>query len=200
LSNINDYIKDRLDEQRSWYAAKAAYNKSRYRIFQIIVIVASAIIPVINLTSGWGTNTNQDAIHAALLTTSIISAGVTIIIAFTQMEKYFETWVLYRTTAEALRREKFLFENSCAVYYNLAEVDKNRLLVERVEAMLSSENSKFFAFQQQTRQQSVQGTTEQQKQGTATATTEQQKQGTATATTEQQKQGTATTEQQKQGK
>jgi hypothetical protein len=195
LSNISDYIKDRLDDQRSWYADKAAYNKSRYRIFQIIVIVASAIIPVINLTSGWAELGTGGAAHAALLTTSIISAGVTIILAFSQMEKYFETWVLYRTTAEALRREKFLFENNCAVYSNLAEVDKNRLLVERVEAMLSSENSKFFAFQQQTKQQSVESTTEQQKQGTAS--TEQQKQGTAS--TEQQKQGTASTEQQKQG-
>jgi hypothetical protein len=32
----------------SWYEAKAAYNKSRYRMFQIIVIVASVIITVNN--------------------------------------------------------------------------------------------------------------------------------------------------------
>ena len=105
--------------------------------------------------------TDNNVTHGALLTTSVISAGVAIIISFSQMEKYFETWILYRTTAESLRREKFLFQNSCANYYNLSEVDKNRLLVERVEAMLSSENSKFFAFQQQIRQlqqQSSQGT------------------------------------------
>jgi uncharacterized protein DUF4231 len=68
------------------------------------------------------------------------------------MEKYFETWILYRTTAEALRREKLLFQNDTAPYFNLDEPNKNRRLVERVEAMLSSENSKFFAFQQQTRE------------------------------------------------
>jgi Protein of unknown function (DUF4231) len=150
LSNINDYLKDRLEEQRSWYAAKSSFNKSRYRLFQIITIIASAAIPVINLTSGWGDSGTQ---HGALLATSIISAGVAIVIAFTQLEKYFETWILYRTTAESLKREKFLFQNNCGEYSNLAEVDKNRLLVERVEAMLSSENSKFFALQQQARQQ-----------------------------------------------
>lgn len=56
----------------------------------------------------------------------------------------------------------------------MSEPDRNRLLVERVEAMTSSENSKFFAFQQQTREMQQQGPT-QQKQGT---TTEQQKQYT----------------------
>ena len=87
-----------------------------------------------------------------MLASSIISAGVAVIVAIGQMEKYFETWILYRTTAEALKREKFLFQNSCAQYSNLSEPDKNRLLVERVEAMTSSENSKFFAFQQQTKE------------------------------------------------
>ena len=150
MSNINDYLKDRLEDQRNWYAAKSAYNKSKYRRFQIIVIIASATIPIINLASGWSQDTFT--VHGALLTTSIISAAVAIIIAFTQMEKYFETWILYRTTAEALNREKYLFQNGCAEYSNLSEPVKNKLLVERVEAMLSSENSKFFAFQQQTRQ------------------------------------------------
>ena len=121
----------RLEEQRSWYAAKSAFNKSRYRLFQIITIIASAAIPVINLTSGWGDSGTQ---HGALLATSIISAGVAIVIAFTQLEKYFETWILYRTTAESLKREKLLFQNNCGEYSNLAEVDKDRLLVERVEA------------------------------------------------------------------
>ena len=190
MAAIDNYIKERLDDQRSWYAQKAAFNKSRYRTFQIIAIVATAIIPVINLTSGW--SLDSGAQRAALLASSIISAGVAIIIAISQMEKYFETWILYRTTAEALKREKFLFQNGCAQYSNLSEPDKNRLLVERVESMTSSENSKFFAFQQQTREMQQQQGPMQQKQGT---TPEQQKQGT---TPEQQKQGT-TPEQQKQG-
>ena len=72
MSNINDYLKDRLEEQRNWYAAKSDYNKSRYRRYQIIVIIASATIPIINLASGW--SQEQYTEHAALLTTSMISA------------------------------------------------------------------------------------------------------------------------------
>ncbi|HEY7572904.1 MAG TPA: DUF4231 domain-containing protein [Nitrososphaeraceae archaeon] len=166
MAAIDNYIEERLDDQRSWYAQKAAFNKSRYRTFQIIAIIATAIIPVINLTSGWSLDSVTQ--RAALLASSIISAGVAIIIAISQMEKYFETWLLYRTTAEALKRERFLFQNSCAQYSNLSEPDKNRLLVERVEAMTSSENSKFFAFQQQTRVMQQQQSPTQPKQGTTT--------------------------------
>ena len=141
--NISSYIKERLDDQISWYEKKSAYNKIRFRITQIIIIIAGAIIPIINLSVPKGSEEN------ALLTTAILGSIVTIVAAFSQMEKYFETWILYRTTVEALKREKFLYANDAANYSNLKDEDKNRLLVERVEVLLSSENSKFFALQQQ---------------------------------------------------
>ena len=43
------YISERLDDQISWYGIKSGYNKLRFRICQLIVIVASAVIPIINL-------------------------------------------------------------------------------------------------------------------------------------------------------
>jgi hypothetical protein len=88
-----------------------------------------------------------------LITSAILGSIITIITAFTQMEKYFETWTLYRATEESLRREKLLFISSSGEYSNLTEIDKNKHLVERVEALLSSESSKFFTLQQQQQQQ-----------------------------------------------
>ena len=126
MSDINTFIKDRLNGQRDWYAAKARFNRSRYQTFQIIVIVATAIIPLVNLTSGW---TNDPANQRdALLATAIISASVAVITAFTQMERYHETWILYRTTAETLEREKILFQNNCREYSKLSEPDRSLAL------------------------------------------------------------------------
>ena len=88
---------------------------------------------------------------AALFVSSVLSSVIVVVTAFLQMEKYFENWILYRTTTEALKREKILYENNAGEYATLNEVEKNRTLVERVEAMLSSENAKFFALQQQSR-------------------------------------------------
>ena len=83
--------------------------------------------------------------------TAILGGVITIVTALSQMDAYFETWVLYRTTGEALKRERFLYINNAADYSCLAGEAKNKLLVERVEAMLSSENSKFLSLQQQGR-------------------------------------------------
>jgi hypothetical protein len=146
------YISERLDEQISWYGKKSAYNKLRFRICQLIIIVASAVIPIINL----GIPLTQGNPYHALGITAILGAIITIVTALSQLDTYFETWVLYRTTAEALKRERFLYLNSAADYSGLPGEAKNKLLVERVEAMLSSENSKFLSLQQQARQQSEQ--------------------------------------------
>jgi hypothetical protein len=148
LSNTEEYVRNRLDDQIKWYSEKSAFNKSRYRLFQVVIIIASGTIPILNLTV---TAFKADAQHAALFTSSILGSIITIITAFLQMEKYFDNWILYRTTAESLKREKILFQNNAGEYSNLNESEKNRILVERVEAMLSSENAKFFASQQQSR-------------------------------------------------
>jgi hypothetical protein len=51
---------------------------------------------------------------------------------------------LYRTSAELLKKEKYFFESSVGEYSNLNDVDKNKLLVERVESIVSAETSKYF--------------------------------------------------------
>ena len=147
---LSPYINERLDDQISWYGKKSAYNKLRFRICQFIIIVASALIPIINLGIPL---TEVDPIQV-LRITAILGGVITIVTALSQMDAYFETWVLYRTTGEALKRERFLYINNAADYSGLAGEEKNKLLVERVEALLSSENSKFLSLQQQGRQQS----------------------------------------------
>jgi uncharacterized protein DUF4231 len=188
LSNTEEYIKGRIDDQMKWYSEKSAFNKSRYRLFQIVIIIASALIPIINLTASAFDIWWQ---HAALIITAFLGSIITVITAFLQMERYFDNWILYRTTLESLKREKILFHNNAGEYANLSENDKNRVLVERVEAMLSSENAKFLTLQQQSRPQSIpqeqqQPTTKPQEQQQPTTKPQEQQQPT-TKPQEQQK-------------
>jgi hypothetical protein len=55
---------------------------------------------------------------------------------------------LYRTTAEILKKEKYLFVNRAGDYYGLTENDRNKLFVERIESVVSSETSKYFTIHQ----------------------------------------------------
>jgi hypothetical protein len=153
LSDVDHYIKSRLDDQIQWYEQKASTSKLRYGELQKIIIIASGIIPLVSL----GASALGDWWKLiGLLISAILGCIITIATAFTEMEKYFESWILYRTTAESLRREKLLFLNDAGEYSDLSGSVKNKALVERVELMLSSETSKFFAVQQQKRQQEQQ--------------------------------------------
>ncbi len=57
-----------------------------------------------------------------------------------QLFQWQTNWVLYRSTTEALKHEKFLFL-SCAGPY--ATTDRLQVLVERVEGLVSQEHAKW---------------------------------------------------------
>jgi len=72
------YVTQRLDDQISWYGKKAAYNKLRFRVCQIIIIVAGAVIPIINL----GMPNTSDNYSIALGTNAILGGVITINVLF----------------------------------------------------------------------------------------------------------------------
>jgi len=59
---------------------------------------------------------------------------------------------IQETTTELLKKEKYFFENSAGEYSKLEEEEKNKLLVERVEGIVSSETSKYFTVHQPQKQ------------------------------------------------
>lgn len=135
MSTAEQYITERLDEQVKWYSKKAGENKIRFHASQIIIIVAGILIPIVNL---FETPSTIGLISSILGGVVIITAGIL------QLQKSQENWVLYRSTAEMLKKEKQLYLNSVGNYANIADEDKHKLLVERVETIISSENTKFF--------------------------------------------------------
>ena len=89
-----NYEDVRLDEQLKWHSRKARQNKLRYRFYQITIMIISAIIPLVNLIEIPAIDTETRIIS------SILGAAILIITGLTQLEKYQENWIIYRTTAE----------------------------------------------------------------------------------------------------
>ncbi len=71
-----------------------------------------------------------------LLISSIISSIIGFTAALSQLNKYYELWLDYRSTLELLKREKSLYQNSAGGYFNLSNIDKKRILVDKVEELL----------------------------------------------------------------
>ncbi len=131
-----DYKANRLEEQINWHSKKARHNKFKFRLCQIIILCVSASIPIINAVQ-----IENIQIH---IISSIFGGIIVVVTGVTQLEKYQENWILYRTSTELLKKEKFFFENNVGEYSSLEEVEKNKLLVERVESIVSAETSKYF--------------------------------------------------------
>ena len=136
MSDKDNYIKDRLEEQQKWYERKASENKTKHHILQIIIISSGALIPIIN-------SIPYSDIGVRIIS-SILGGIVIVITGMIQLKKYQENWIQYRTTEEILKKEKFLYLNSAGEYSNLDEEEKHQLLVERTESVISNQNVNFF--------------------------------------------------------
>ena len=134
--NFN-YLEERLEEQRKWHSSKATMNKKRYYTTEIITLTTGSLIPVINVLNFPGP---VRLISALLAATGVISAGIA------KLCKYQENWLNFRAVAEALKREKELYEHQIGDY-ELDSGKRQKLLVERVEEILASTTAKFISIQ-----------------------------------------------------
>lgn len=132
-----DYLQGRLKEQLDYHSTQSKQNKKRFYALQFVIIITSALVPIVNVIIPGG-----DLLR---LTSSILGGIIIVITAVMQLHKYQENWILFRTTQELLKKEKFLYLNDAGDYAGLDPAEKKRLLVERVESLVSSETSKYFA-------------------------------------------------------
>lgn len=127
------YLKDRYDDQVDWYNGKAVTNQAIYRRMQWATLVLAAITPVLIELRLESWLAHVPAVIAALV--AILTAGLK---AF----KFEEHWINYRTTCETLRKEKHFYDWGLEGY-DIAKdpKEKQALFVERVENLISRENT-----------------------------------------------------------
>ncbi len=137
-----EYLENRLDDQINWYDRKSTQNQKTFKRLQIILIVAAASIPFIS-----GYVDDLKYLQYLLGGIGVLIAAITGILS---LYKFQETWTAYRTTCESLRHEKYLYLTKTNPY-----VGKNafNLLVQRVEMLISKENSSWAEIMQKTEEQ-----------------------------------------------
>ena len=77
-------------------------------------------------------------------------ALIALLEAIQQLKQYSTLWVTYRSTAENLKHEKFLFLSAAGPYRGLSEAERLIQLAERVEERVSTENANWFRDTQRT--------------------------------------------------
>jgi len=126
---FNDYLRTRYQKETDWYDKKAIWNHRAYEILQwaaIILSASTAVLVVIgNGPLKW------------------VAVGIAVLVAISTSAlktfKYQENWINYRTTCETLRKEFHYYEAGIHGYEDAR--DREALFVDRVESLISRENT-----------------------------------------------------------
>lgn len=129
--NEQQYLEERLEDQRNWYDKKSQYSQRWYKRLRIAQIVCAALIPLLlGLSHKFGL--------IITISTGLLGVLVTICIGINSLCKFHENWIQYRTTAEQLKHEKHLYLTHTTPYDS---TNRFETLVLRVENLISRENS-----------------------------------------------------------
>ena len=142
--STDDPIQKRLEDQLAWYSQKSRAARSAFKRIKVTEIVAAALIPFLT-----GQITKQVFPEVSYLIGGL-GVLITVLEGILHLNQYQENWTSYRNTAEALKHEKFLFLAEAGPYAGAA--DARAMLAERVEGLLSQENSQWVATAQKSAQ------------------------------------------------
>jgi hypothetical protein len=134
-SNIS--ASETLAQRSEWYGQRAHHNRSVYVLLKGMQIVCAAAIPVVSVAG---------PANVQRWTTATLGALVGIFEGFIQLGQYQQNWLTFRATREALKREEFLFSAKAGPYSGVQDPDT--LYVNRCDAIISGENTKWLSSQE----------------------------------------------------
>jgi hypothetical protein len=119
---------ERLEDQLDWYDRKSMGAQRAYKRIKLVEIAAAAAVPPL----------------IALEVPAAISASLGVIVvvleAVQQLYQFQSNWITYRSTAEALKHERYLYLAEAGPY---GDEHRHRVLAERIEGLISQEHAKW---------------------------------------------------------
>jgi hypothetical protein len=97
----NDETLGRLDDQIRWYDNHSGRQRMSFYLLKLVTIVAAATIPLLAAIL-------SDA-YLNKIVTSSLGALIVVIEGIQQLFQLQTNWILYRSTCESLKREKYLY-------------------------------------------------------------------------------------------
>ena len=125
-----DFTIKRLEDQIAWYDRRSKAFQRAFKALKISSIGLAVLIPVLQ------TLAPPTWIVAAIGGAIALSEGLQ------QLGQYQYNWIMYRSTCESLKHEKYLYLAKASPYNG---EDPHALLAVRVEETVSQEHAKWVA-------------------------------------------------------
>ncbi len=133
-------VLQRLESEIEWYDKKSVHNQHMFKRLKTATLAISVSIPLCALLVSW-----RPIVGGVIIGT--LGASITLLEGLQQLNQYHDNWITYRSTAEALKHEKFLFLSKAGAYATASNA--TALLAESVESLVSQEHSKWTSAQEQ---------------------------------------------------
>ncbi|OGU37030.1 MAG: hypothetical protein A2315_04965 [Ignavibacteria bacterium RIFOXYB2_FULL_35_12] len=132
--NAEEYLKNRVQDQIDWYDRKSSSNRKMFKSLRLSEIILSALIPFLSgITAILASYEKEGIIIISLF--GVIIACMAGILSLGQFQEH---WIEYRTTAEGLKKEKYLFQTMVEPYN---KEDSFSIFVQKIETLVSKENT-----------------------------------------------------------
>ena len=132
--NEDEYLKTRVIDQINWYDKSSAKNKRWFLSFKVLEIILAALIPFLSAYI-------ESSESPLKMIVGILGIIVAVIAGLITLIKFQENWIEYRTVAESLKLEKFLFLAQAGPYKNVDNAFS--FFVERFESLISNSTKKW---------------------------------------------------------
>jgi hypothetical protein len=120
----------RLEDAIDWYDRRAAENQRLYRWLKLVELAVAAALPVV---AGVG---------SPVWVTGGLAAVVVVLEGAQHLFQFQELWITYRSTAESLKHERYLYLAEAGPY---GGEDRRSQLATRTEALLSQVHARWVA-------------------------------------------------------
>ena len=132
---VTNLTMERMEGQIKWYSEKSTWNQEWFKKLKVAEITAAALVPF------------AAGIRAPAAVTGLLGVIVVVLEALQSIYQFQSNWISYRSTAEALKHEKYLWYARAGHYLN--PENPEALLAERIEALISTENAKWISDKEQ---------------------------------------------------
>jgi hypothetical protein len=137
-TDTSELVLQRVDDQIRWYGDASERNKRWHFGLKLVGLGAAAALPVLSVMPAAST------VIAGLGALILVLEGVQ------QLFQYQQSWMSFRSTAEDLKHEKYLFIASGGPYQTAKR--PVGLLAERAEARIARESQRWVQIQSEVSQ------------------------------------------------
>ena len=139
--NLDSYITDRVDNQVEYFDQHARRNQRIYSFLRMTTIACNVLTALaIALTFAAPGRYKAYVGLGALVLTMIVLAAHQI----QEFYKFGAKWERFRTVADQIRTEKYLFLNDAGAYCAGDTDSKKRTFVERIEDIIQGTDKSYF--------------------------------------------------------